>query len=86
MHTKLESEILKGADHLEDLGVYRKIILKLTLRKWCEDVNWICLTQDRAWWQAVVNAVMDIYVPLKTASFLTSEQLLGSLLLKDSVN
>jgi hypothetical protein len=33
MHTKFWSEKLKGRDHLEDLGIDEKIILKWILRK-----------------------------------------------------
>ena len=29
----------------------------------CEGMEWIDLTQDRDWWQALVNAVMKLQVP-----------------------
>jgi hypothetical protein len=28
-----------------------------------EVVDWIQLTQDRDWWQALVNTVMNLYFP-----------------------
>jgi hypothetical protein len=38
MHTKFVSENLKGGDHMEDLGVDRKIILEWILWKWGREV------------------------------------------------
>jgi ABC-type sugar transport system permease subunit len=31
--------------------------------KWVDEANWMQLTQDRAWWQAFVNTVMNLWVP-----------------------
>jgi hypothetical protein len=36
-----------------------------------EGVNWIHLTQDIVQWWAVMNTVMNIWVPLKVGNFLT---------------
>jgi hypothetical protein len=33
VHTKFESEILKGRDHLGDIGIYGRIILKWFLNR-----------------------------------------------------
>jgi hypothetical protein len=46
-------------EHLEDLGVDGRIILKWIFRKWNESVDWIDLVQNSDRWRAVVNAVMN---------------------------
>jgi hypothetical protein len=33
------------------------------LEKWDEDMDWIDLAQDRDRWLAVVNAVMNLWIP-----------------------
>jgi hypothetical protein len=48
MHTKFR---LKNLDHLKDLGVDGKIILKYIHK----DVDWIHLLQDKNQWHAVVT-------------------------------
>jgi hypothetical protein len=27
------------------------------------DMNWICLVQDKDWWQTLLNTIMNIRVP-----------------------
>jgi hypothetical protein len=29
----------------------------------CDDVDWISLAQDRGWWRALLNAVMNLRIP-----------------------
>jgi len=38
----------------------------------CEDMDWIDLAQDRDRWWALVNAVMNIWIPYSAGNFLTS--------------
>jgi hypothetical protein len=41
---------MKDSDHLEDIGVDRRIILK-----WWRGMDWIDLAEDRDRWSAVVK-------------------------------
>ena len=50
-------------DHLQDRGLYGKIILKWIFDKWDEGMDWIDMRQDRDMQRAVVNAAMNIRVP-----------------------
>ena len=72
MHTGFWWGRLKEGDHLEDLGLEGRIILKLILKNTMWIMHWIDLTQDRVKWQAVVNVVMNLWVPLNARNFLTS--------------
>ena len=38
----------------------------------CGSTDWIEMAQDRDWWWAVVNAVMNIRVPYNAGNFLSS--------------
>jgi hypothetical protein len=57
MHAKCWSENLTGRDHMEDLGIDRRTILK-----W-EDVDWIHLAEDKVQWWAVGNMVINLQLP-----------------------
>jgi hypothetical protein len=61
VHTGFLWGNLNETDHLEDLGVDRRIILRYIFRK--RDGDWIDLAQDRDRWQALMNAVMNLPVP-----------------------
>jgi hypothetical protein len=55
---------LKERNHLEDLGVGGRTILKTDPEEIkCESVHWIQLAQDRLQWRVLVNTVMNIMVP-----------------------
>jgi hypothetical protein len=47
-------------------------VIKMDLREtgW-EDVDWIHDVQDRDQWQALVNVVMNLWVPILAPNFLT---------------
>ena len=49
----------EGKNHLEDLAVDGRMILKWTFKKWDGGMEWIDLAQERNRWRTVVNAVMD---------------------------
>jgi hypothetical protein len=51
--------IIKGRDHSEDIGIYRRIILECILEKW----GWIRIGQDRDQRHALVNTVMNLHMP-----------------------
>jgi hypothetical protein len=54
----------EGRYHLEDLGIDRSVMLKLILWKMgFGGVDWIHLAQDKDWWCALVNTVMNLWVP-----------------------
>ena len=63
---------LKKGVYLEDRGIDGRIILKWLLEKWDGDTYWIDLAEDRDRWRAVVNAVMNLRVPLNAGNFLSS--------------
>jgi len=43
-----------GRDHLEDSGIYGRIILRWIFKKWIKGMDWIDLTQGRDRWWALV--------------------------------
>jgi hypothetical protein len=61
---------LREGDHLEDPGIDERIIFKWIFKEWVGGMDWIDVAQDRDRWRAVVNAVMNLWVPLMRGNFL----------------
>jgi hypothetical protein len=54
---------LREGDHMEDPGVYGRIILQWIFKKWDGGMDWFDMAGDRDRWRALVNAVMNLRVP-----------------------
>jgi hypothetical protein len=63
VHIGFWQESLRERGRFEDLGLARRIILKIYLQKVRWGMDWIDLAQDRDRWQALINAVMNLQVP-----------------------
>jgi hypothetical protein len=48
---------------LGDAGIDGRIILKWIFKTWDGGMDWIELAQDRGKWWALVNVVMNLWVP-----------------------
>ena len=59
MHTGFWWGNLSKRDHMEDPGIDERMILKWTLRKWDEGMDWTGLAQDRDRWHALANTVIS---------------------------
>ena len=71
MYTGFSWGNLREKDHLGDPGVDGRIILRWSFRKWSVGgMDWIELAQDRGRWQALVSAVMNLWVPQNVGDFL----------------
>jgi hypothetical protein len=55
-------ENLMERDLLEDLGVHGRIIVKLRLKKYCAEVDWIHVAGRRDRWRALVNTVIKLLI------------------------
>jgi hypothetical protein len=62
---------LTESEHLEDLGVGGRILLKQIFKKCDREMDLIDLDQDRDRWRDLVNEVMNIRAPLNAGNFLT---------------
>ena len=58
MHTGLWWGNTRGRDHLEDVDVDVRIILKCIFKK--KGVDWVDLAQDRDRWLAVLSTVTNL--------------------------
>jgi hypothetical protein len=69
---KRKQGFVEEENHLKELGVDGRIILKRIFKKRDEGMHWIHLAQDRNIWRALVNAVMNIRFPQNAGNFLAS--------------
>jgi hypothetical protein len=59
-----ESKIMTGRDHLGNLDINERIILKWILKEiGCKSVNWIQFAQDRVLWQVFISTIMNLQIP-----------------------
>jgi hypothetical protein len=63
VHTGFWWGDLRERDHLQDLGIDGRIILKWISNVGMGSVDWIDMAQDRDRWQALVNTGMNLWVP-----------------------
>jgi len=61
---------LREGDHLDNLVIGGRIILRWIFRKWDVGMDWSDLAQDRDRWQALVNAVNELLGSMKWGEFL----------------
>jgi hypothetical protein len=55
----------EGKRPLKDLSAHGRIILEWILGKQQECVDWVCLAEDRDKWWALVNMIMNLWVPYR---------------------
>jgi len=62
-----------GKNHLENLGLYARIILKIGLQEviW-GDMDWVIMVKDTDRWRTLMNVVMNLRVPYNVGKFWTS--------------
>jgi len=63
VHTESWWGKLRERDHLEELGVDGRIILKMDLQEVGWGMDWIDLAQNRDKWRALVNTVKSLLFP-----------------------
>jgi hypothetical protein len=52
----------EGKNHLENLGVDGRTLMVFKFIGW-KGLGWSDVVQNRDWWRALVNAVMNLRVP-----------------------
>jgi hypothetical protein len=72
VHTGFLWGDLREGDHLSDPGIDGRIILKWIFKQGDGGMDWIELAQDRDRWQALVNVLMNLWVPQNAGNFLTN--------------
>jgi hypothetical protein len=72
MREGFELKNLRGRGESEQVGIGGRIILKWIYGNRVCGVDWIHVAQGRARYRALVNTVMNVRVPQKAGSFLTS--------------
>jgi len=72
VHTVFWWRYRRGREHLEDLVVDGRIILKWIFKKWDEGMDWIDMVDDRKRRRDLVSAVMNSWVAYDARNFLSS--------------
>jgi hypothetical protein len=62
VHTRFLWEDQTEGDRFEDPDVDGRIILQLVFNKWDWGMDWIDLGHNTDWWQALVNAAMNLRI------------------------
>ena len=63
VHTGFWWGNLRETYHLEDPDIDGRVIFTLIFRKWEGGKEWIDLAQNNDRWHALVNAVVNLWVP-----------------------
>jgi hypothetical protein len=60
--SRVQGGNLREREHLEDPGIYGRIILRRIFRKWVGGIKWIDLAQDRDRLLSLVNVVVKLQI------------------------
>jgi hypothetical protein len=64
VHTEFRWGNVREGGHLEDPGIEWRIVLRCIIRKWNGWVmDWIDLAKNGDKWQALVNAILNLWIP-----------------------
>jgi hypothetical protein len=64
----VNGKTLRVRSHLEAIGVDGRTILKYIYKKCDGGMDWIDLAQDGDRWRALLNAVMNLLVPINAGN------------------